>query len=209
MSTTISGDRPTSDELAGAARLFAEASDRPDLQLEAILLSVGAALSLLRKDHDWSHLAPIQYLFAGLSRLAAGRPDPVLKPLREDKKAGRQGGPESAMLFKKLYILLAHELLCRGEWMIGEADSRVAKMATAAGWKSSDGKPISGDMVRGWRCDVGLPEMSLVEEQLEVCKSMLDDSPDPRTVEHAAEQLIKHGASSFAGIEISGNPTLL
>lgn len=203
MSTFDFGDRPgAADELAEAARLFADAGDRSDLKLEAVLRSLGAALRLLRDDHEWSETAPLQYLFAGLSRLASGRPDPVLQPLREPKKAGRSGAPDGTLIFKQVIILLAHEVLRRGKWNKTTADKRVAMLATDAGFTSSDGKPISGDMVRGWRSLLSTPAMRAVKDQLKMYTIMLNDTLDPSTVEEAAKELLNHSGSSFAGIDI-------
>ena len=197
-------DQPAAtDVLADAARLFADAGDRSELQLEAIVYSLGAALNLLRQDQEWSELAPLQYLFAGLSRLAAGRPDPVLQPLREDKKAGKSAHLDGAMVLKQVVILLAHEVLVRGGWRKTAADCRVAELSTAVGFTSVEGKPISADMVRGWRSLVNTPEMSNVETGLRAQTSLLSDSFDPLNVVHAAEMMLNHVASNFAGIEIS------
>ena len=210
MNTTDFGDRPdAADELAEAAHKFAGAGERPALQLEAVLNSLMAALRLLREDHEWSQLAPLQYLCAGLSRLAAGRPDPVLKPLREKKKAGKSPVSDGAMIYKQVWILLSHEVLLRGRWKRGEADRRVAELATAAGFKSFDGKSLTGHTVRGWRSLVSTPEMRPVREQLEAYTEMLSDTLDAATVEVAAEQMLNHAASIFAGIEISRDPALL
>lgn len=210
VSTIDFGDRPSAaDELAEAAHLFVDAGDRSDLKLKAVLHSLGAALRMLREVHEWSDMAPLQYLFVGLSRLAAGRPDPVLQPQRGDKTAGRQGGLDGAMIFKLVNILFAYEVLRRGKWKKGAADRRVAQLATAAGFTSSDGKPISKDMVRGWRSLLGTPEMRPVKDRLKECTSVLNDALDPSMVEQAAEQMLNHSASSFAGIEISRNPILL
>jgi hypothetical protein len=209
VSTIDFGDRPgATDALAEAARLFVDAGDRSDLKLEAILRSLGAALDLLRDDHEWSETAPLQYLFAGLSRLAAGRPDPVLRPLREDKKAGKSAILGGAMIFKQVIILLAHEVLRRGGWRKTAADRRVAELATAAGFTSLEGKPISSDMVRGWRSLISTPEMRAVEFQLSEQTSMLKDKLDPSYVVQAAEEMLNHSVSSFAGIELSRKPTL-
>lgn len=203
MITINFGDRPdAADELAEAARLFADAGDLADLKLEAVLRSLGAALRLLREDHEWSETAPLQYLFAGLSRLAAGRPDPVLQPLRKSKKAGRSGAPDGTLIFKQVIILLAHEVLRRGKWNKTTANKRVAELATDAGFTSSDGKPISHDMVRGWRSLLNTPEMRPVKDQLKKYTIMLNDTLDPSMVEEAAKQMLHHSGSSYAGINI-------
>lgn len=54
-------------------------------------------------------------------------------------------------------------------------------------------------------------EMFLWDDQLRGfgLRSMLNDTLDPSMVEQSAGQMLNHSATSFSGIEISRNSTLL
>jgi hypothetical protein len=194
------------ERLLAAARLYREANDRSDLRLEALLHSVGAVLSLLRRDHDPAALAPQQYLFAALSRLAAGQSDPALRPLRGNSKGGRPP-PDGAIKYKQVNVLLAVELLLRAGWKPKRTYQRVAEMASAAGLSSADGKPITQNVVRNWRHALSTdPHMDDVKKLVGARAATLLDEPESSAAEDAAEQMLIAAANGFEGVEISTPP---
>lgn len=207
MENSSSNKMTAEEELVDAARMYTEAAGDRGLRLEAILHSVGAALHALRDQHEEHALAPLQYLFAGLSRLAAGRDDPVLKPVRPPGQPGRPA-PDGALKVKQVSILLAVEVLVRSGVKKGPAERRVAQIASDLGLTSADGKAISHDMIRNWRSQLSYHKdmrdvASLLGHELET----LCDQIDPEKAELAAETLLRR-AADIEGIEISDYPPL-
>lgn len=191
--------------LVDAARKYREAGSHRGLQLEAILYSVGASIRLLEVQHDRNALAPLEYLRAALARLASGRQDPVLQPLREPGRAGRPG-PDGALLAKQVYILFAWDMLRRAGWKKGRADKFVAEVASELGLTGADGGPVSEHMIRNWRSLLNTKPMKAVAKELEPRLVQMPDL-DPTVAPDAVRALLAE-AAKIEGIEISKNPPL-
>lgn len=198
---------PRRSTFSAAAELYARAAGERGLQIEAMLYSLGAALRVLAATEEPGDLAPLHHLFASVSRLAAGHHDDVLQPLRVNGQSGKPG-PDGALLFKQVHVLMAAEILFRGHGgrygARKRADEETSQLCAELRLPGGHLRPISADMVRNWRSQSGPEKHSVLRDLFRPRLAQIKDQWSPEEASEGARALLE-AAASHPGIQPSAN----